>query len=120
MNIKKHSPYLSLFIIVFYWIYQLLTIKTDPVLPNGTAREKYPVIWLAMGGGLLKWSNRIISKVTGHNKSICKSRAGYLLCCNYQPADRFFTTNTNKNYLRIDHWLNWNSVTFYRNNCVKQ
>lgn len=34
MNIKKYSLYLSLFIIVFYWMYQLITIKFNQALPN--------------------------------------------------------------------------------------
>ena len=37
MNIKKYAPYISLLVIVIYWIYQLLTIKTEVVLPGSFA-----------------------------------------------------------------------------------
>jgi membrane protease YdiL (CAAX protease family) len=37
MNFKKNAPYISLLIIVIYWVYQLLTVRTDVVLPSSFA-----------------------------------------------------------------------------------
>ena len=36
------------------------------------------------------------------------------------PVSLFFTNSTKKSYFRIHHWLNWNSVTFAKQNVMKQ
>ncbi len=41
---KYNAPYLSLLVIVFYWIQQLLTVKTDLVLPGSFSELAFRIL----------------------------------------------------------------------------